>query len=181
MILSVISTVYYHQKYISKRDTLILREHNLNKSINASIIDKKLKNLRWITHLYPDNPNEEIEKLLNSIQIIKNDNRKKMIVTDYQFISVILSLNDNSAARIWWKHHLYPVPGYKYFEYWRSFLLKKIINENIEVIYTVQPLAGEDNIFEGLIDDNCYSNIKINENLVEQKLNNCEELVSINN
>ena len=104
-----------------------------------------------------------------------------MIVTDYQFISVILSLNDNSAARIWWKHHLYPVPGYKYFEYWRSFLLKKIINENIEVIYTVQPLAGEDNIFEGLIDDNCYSNIKINENLVEQKLNNCEELVSINN
>tara|TARA_X000001036_G_scaffold117033_1_gene110406 strand:+ start:1848 stop:3434 length:1587 start_codon:yes stop_codon:yes gene_type:complete len=181
LILSVISTVYYHQKYISKRDTLILREHNLNKSINASIIDKKLKNLRWITHLYPDNPNEEIEKLLNSIQIIKNDNRKKMIVTDYQFISVILSLNDNSAARIWWKHHLYPVPGYKYFEYWRSFLLKKIINENIEVIYTVQPLAGEDNIFEGLIDDNCYSNIKINENLVEQKLNNCEELVSINN
>ena len=59
LILSLTSTVYYHHKYISKRDTLILRNIDINKSINASILDKKLKNLRWITHHYPKNPKLE--------------------------------------------------------------------------------------------------------------------------
>ena len=66
-----------------------------------------------------------------------------MIVTDYQFISVILSIKDNSAARIWWRHHIYPVRGNKYFNTWKDFLLKKIKDENIKVIYTIHPLEGE--------------------------------------
>jgi len=58
-----------------------------------------------------------------------------MIVTDYQFISVELSINDNSAARVWWRHHIYPDVNEKYFQYWKRFLIKKIIRENIETIY----------------------------------------------
>ena len=82
--------------------------------------------MRWITHHYPENPKKEIENLLNTMKIIKNDKQKKMIVTDYQFISVILSIKDNSAARIWWRHHIYPVPGNEYFKDWKKFLLTKI-------------------------------------------------------
>ena len=84
-----------------------------------------------------------------------------MIVTDYQFISVILSMPDNSAARIWWRHHIYPEPNKKFFNYWKNFLLEKIKKENITVIYTVHPLEGEVNIFEGLIDKNCYSSDRL--------------------
>ena len=36
LILSLVSTIYYNQKYISKRDTLILRDADLNKSVDAS-------------------------------------------------------------------------------------------------------------------------------------------------
>ena len=43
-----------------------------------------------------------------------------MIVTDYQFISVELSVNDNSA-QIWWRHHIYPDVNEKYFQYWKNF------------------------------------------------------------
>ena len=176
LILSVISTVYYHQKYISKRDTLILRDTDLNKAINASILSDKLTNLKWLTHHYPDDPNSEIENLLSTIDIIKEDKRKKMFVTDYQFISVILNINDNSAARIWWRHHIYPEPDKKYFVNWKDFLINKIINENIEVIYTIKPLEGEHNIFDGLISKDCYSNEKKNKILVLQTLNDCNEL-----
>ena len=56
LILSLISTIYYHEKYISKRDTLILRNISLKNSINAKIIDSKFENLKWITHHYPQNP-----------------------------------------------------------------------------------------------------------------------------
>ena len=100
-----------------------------------------------------------------------------MIVTDYQFISVELSMKDNSAARIWWRHHIYPSgPDQKYFLEWKKFLLKQIIEKNIEVIYTVHPLEGEENIFQDLLDEKCYSNKKLNKILVLQIINNCDDL-----
>ncbi len=176
IILSLVSTIYYHQKYVSKRDTLLLRDVNLKNTVDSSAIDKKLKGLKWITHHYPNNPNDEIKELIETVSEIKKDTRKKMLVTDYQFISVILGINDNSAARIWWRHHIYPEPNKLYFEEWKNFLINKILKEKIEVIYTIKPLEGEENIFEGLIKSNCYSTNKINEILIEQKLNDCKEL-----
>ena len=175
LLLSLISTIYYHQKYISKRDTLLLRKLDLNQSIDARVLSDKLKNLRWITHHYPENPKKEIENLLNTMKIIKNDKQKKMIVTDYQFISVILSIKDNSAARIWWRHHIYPVPGNEYFKDWKKFLLTKIKRDSIEVIYTIHPLEGETDIFEGMISKNCYSKEIVSEILTVQKLKKCIE------
>ena len=177
LILSFISTIYYHQKYINKRDTLLLRKLDLNQSIDAVILSDKLKNLRWLTHHYPNNPETETQNLLNAMQIIKEDKKKKMIVTDYQFISVVLSMKDNSAARIWWRHHIYPSgPDQKYFLEWKKFLLNKIIENKIEAIYTVHPLEGEENIFQDLLDEKCYSNKKLNEILVLQILKRCDDL-----
>ena len=176
MILSIASTIYYHQKYISKRDTLLLRHINLNNAVDSAVLDNKLKGLRWITHHYPNNPSNEINFLLSSMEEIKKDKRKKMLVTDYQFIPVILGINDYSAARIWWRHHIYPEPNKLYFIEWKNFLLRKIIENNIEVIYTIKPLEGEHNIFDGLINDTCYSTKQVSKILIEQKLNNCKEL-----
>ena len=177
LILSFISTIYYHQKYINKRDTLLLRKLDLSQSIDAVILSDKLKNLRWLTHHYPNNPETEIKNLLSAMKIIKDENKKKMIVTDYQFISVVLSMKDNSAARIWWRHHIYPSgPDQKYFLEWKKFLLRKIKENKIEVIYTVHPLEGEENIFQDLLDEKCYSNKKLNEILVLQILKRCDDL-----
>lgn len=179
LLLSLASTIHYHQKYISKRDTLLLREVNLKRTIDASVFDKKLKKLRWITHHYPENPELEIQNLKETITIIKNDKTKKMIVTDYQFISVILDINDNSAARIWWRHHIYPFgPGKPYFEEWKNFLLRKINKNKIKTIYTIHPLEGEENIFQDLIDSECYSTIKMSKILTKQIIGSCTELVS---
>ena len=178
LILSLVSTIHYHQKYITKRDTLILREVDLKKSIDASVLDKKLSKLKWITHHYPNNPKLEIQNLKESIEIIKSDKSRKMIVTDYQFISVILGINDNSAARIWWRHHIYPSgPGKEYFENWKNFLVKKIRKNQIKTIYTVHPLEGEKNIFKDLITSECYSEIEISKTLTKQVIKNCDELV----
>ena len=152
----------------------------MSKSVNAKVLSNKLKNLKWLTHHYPNNPNDEIKNLLESMRIIEKDNRKKMIVTDYQFLTVELSMRDNSAARIWWRHHIYPVPGYKYYEDWKSFLLTKINRENIEVIYTIHPLEGENDIFEGMLNQKCYSKEKMSKILTAQKLKNCVELVPFN-
>ena len=174
--LSLVSTIYYHQKYISKRDTLILRDVNLKNAINSSVIHEKLSNLKWITHHYPKNPQEEIEYLKETMEIIKNDSRVKMIVTDYQFISVTLSINDNSAARIWWRHHIYPAgPGKKYFSEWKNFLIDRIKSNKIEVVYTIKPLEGEENIFRDLIDRECYNEKYLNKILMVQEIYKCKD------
>ena len=152
-----------------------MRDADLKKSEDASVLSNKLKNLKWLTRHYPENPNQEIKNLKDSIDIIKNDSRIKMIVTDYQFISVELSINDNSAARVWWRHHIYPDVSEKYFQYWKKFLIKKIIRENIEAIYTIHPLEGEKDIFEGLISTNCYFKKNLNEILVLQTLKKCKD------
>ena len=77
LILSLISTIYYHQKYISKRDTLLLRESDLSKSVNAKVLSNKLKNLRWLTHHYPNDPNYEIKNLIETMKIIEKIIEKK--------------------------------------------------------------------------------------------------------
>ena len=49
-----------------------------------------------------------------------------MIVTDYQFITVMLNIQDFAASRFWWGHHGYPDMKNKYFSIWKNFLLSKI-------------------------------------------------------
>ena len=176
IILSFISTIYYQNKYISKRDTLLLRNVDLSKAVNAGVIDPKLKGLKWITNLYPNNPKKEISNLMEIINIIKNDQRKKMLVTDYQFITVILSMKDYAASRFWWGHHGYPDKNNKYFYLWKKFLLNKIKENNIEVIYTILPMAGETDILISTLNKKCYSEKKLRNDLKIQILKNCQEL-----
>ena len=176
IILSFISTIYYQNKYISKRDTLLLRDVDLSKAVDAGVIDSKLKGLKWITNFYPDNPKKEISNIMKIMNIIKNDQRKKMLVTDYQFITVVLPMKDYAASRFWWGHHGYPDKNNKYFYLWKKFLLKKIKENNIEVIYTILPMAGEEDILISILNKNCYSEKKLRKDLKKQILENCQEL-----
>ena len=105
------STVHYWNKYIDKRDFVDLSKANLKNAVDAKILDYKLSGLKWLTPIYPNNPKEEILKLQEAINIIRNDIRNKIIATDYQFISVILSSYDYSPNKYWYKHHVYPEKG----------------------------------------------------------------------
>ena len=176
VILSFASTIHYQNKYISKRDTLLLRNVDLSRAIDASKIHNSLKGLKWITNIYPNNPELEISNLNEIIEIIKRDDRKKMIVTDYQFITVILETKDYAASRFWWGHHGYPDTKNEYFYLWKNFLVSKIKKNEIEVIYTIKPLIGEIDILKNILSQNCYSENNINKNLEVRTMNNCIDL-----
>ena len=38
-----------------------LKKVNLENTVDAINIDKSLKGLRWVTYMYPNNPNKEID------------------------------------------------------------------------------------------------------------------------
>ena len=100
-----------------------LSKVNMKNAIDAKILDKKLSGLQWITVLHPNDPKEEISNLLKAIYIIKNDSRNKMLVTDYQFISVIMSSYDYSPNKYWYKYHVYQQQTTNIFKYIEIFLL----------------------------------------------------------
>ena len=106
-----------------------LRLAEMSKAIDAQILSKKLNGLKWITVLNISNPEQEILNLKKAIDIIQKDKRKKIIVTDYQFISVISSIYDYSPSQVWFGYHVNPSKNSKNFKLYKDFFIEKI-NEN---------------------------------------------------
>ena len=128
----------YHLVYNEQRKFMDLQNIDLKKSINAKTLDPKLNGLNWITTRYPNNPTKEINFIKESINIIDNDKRKKMVMTDYQFLSLIMEKNLNIPNR-WYTHdnNSYPLNNHKYFSYYQKHINKIVKNKNISVVYTI--------------------------------------------
>ena len=149
-----------------------LRGVDLENSIDGEEIHSELSNIKWITMFYPDNPSEEISNINLALQTLREDESNKMIVTDYQFISVFLKQYDFSPTRFWYDYHGYPSEKNIYFNYWKEFVLKKIKKNNIKNIYVLKPLHGETKPLENIL-KNCYEKKTYSENFYKLILNSC--------
>ena len=176
--LCIASTIHYGNKYINKRDFMDLSKINMTNGIDAKIFDDRLSGLNWITTLYPNNPKKEIAYLLEAIDIIKKDSRNKMLVTDYQFISVVMSSYDYSPNKYWYKHHAYPSLNHKYFEIYKKFFINKLREGKIEIVYEIKPLWGDNNVLEPILKSDCIIKIPITDILDSYLLKKCEDLKS---
>ena len=172
IILTLFSTVYYYSTYVKNRTFMDLRGVNLENSIDGKKIHSELSNIKWITMFYPDNPSEEISNIKLAFKILREDKSNKMIVTDYQFISVFLKQYDFSPTRFWYNFHGYPSEKNIYFNYWKEFVLKKIKKHNIKNIYVLKPLHGETKPLENILKD-CYEKQTFSDAFYKLILNNC--------
>ena len=175
--LGIGSTIYYKYSYADNRKFMELANINLNTSVNAIYLDDKLKNLKWINPDFKDNPKKEIEYIKESIEIMKNDSRKKMIVTEYQFIASLMpdivyspsrSYSLNGAA--------HPLNGDKQFKIYKSYFINQIINNDIKIIYTIKPLAAY--IYSSILNDECVQETKLNEILSSHLILACDSLTN---
>tara|TARA_B100001123_G_C15314364_1_gene1025577 strand:+ start:749 stop:2341 length:1593 start_codon:yes stop_codon:yes gene_type:complete len=176
--LSISSTSWYLFNYVNNRSFLTLDSSKIKNAIHANILDEKLKKLKWVTVLYPDDPKKEILLLKEAIDIIKEEKRNKAIVTDYQFISILLSSYDYSPNRVWHGGANYPMKGNKYYEGYRNFFIDKLNENKIEVIYTIGPLWGEeaDDVLTSINDKKCINKTVLTSTLNKYLLDNCNDL-----
>jgi len=152
-----------------------LADVNLKTSLNAISLDSRLKNLKWINPAYPNNPKKEIEYIKNSIKFIKKDSRKKMIITEYQFISSLMPNNVYSPSRTYLQNGAsHPLKGDKQFETYKSFFINQIIKNDIKIIYTIKPLDSY--VYFSILDENCVQKNKINEILNSHLILGCDIL-----
>ncbi len=172
LILTICSTVYYFFSYVNSRAFMDLKNVNFNNSIDGKLIDEKFSKIKWITMFYPDNPTKETQNIKFALKTIKNEKDIKMVITDYQFISVFLNEYDYTPTRFWYEFHGYPDEKNNYFYYWKNFVLENIKKNNINSIYVFGPLLGEKKPLENIL-KGCFTKVEYSEIFYKLNLKNC--------
>ena len=171
------ATIKYHNSYNEKRKFMDLQHANLKNNIDASFLDVKLKGLKWITPSYSKNPKEEIEILKIALKKLKNDKREKMLITHYQFFSLLLEEDLNIPNR-WYYPYNNTYPSSKkssYFNSYKKRFNKKLKVNKIEVIYFIDsyPTELDINGFKKYLKEDCTNEEKINNIITLLELKNC--------
>ena len=163
-------TFKYHIRFNEERKFHEMNNVDFKLTVDAKKIDKKLSGLNWITPIFEKNPMDEINLIKEALVILKNDQRKKMVLTNYSFFSSILEENLNSPSR-WYISNgsAYPLENNKYFNIYKNFLVNVIKKNNIEVVYIINPINKKE-IYR-YIDESCFDESKITLILKELNLN----------
>ena len=166
------ATVKYHVRFNENRKFQEFENTNFELSVKAEILDKKFVGLKWITPEFSKNPEDEIF-LLQKIKLhLTNDNRRKMLMTNYSFFSTILDQKIVSPNR-WFNSCdcTYPLKNNKYYYKYKNFITNLIKKNNIEVVYLIKPIENSE-IYQYL-NKGCFKEVKINEYLSSYELNDC--------
>ena len=143
-------------------------------AVDAIKIDKRLKGLKWITPHYPKQPLKEIELLKEIKIILSNVKASKIIITDYQFLNTLTN-NNIATPNKWYDVHSIPRKENKYYNLHKAFFLNKIKINNVERIFFVGKNKNKMNFFVELLNENeCITQIKINEIFSEFEVSNCK-------
>ena len=175
IVLCLFTTIKYHERFNEKRKFHDLQDVNLNKAVSANQIDKKLNGLKWITPQFKKTPKKEIAMINQIKNILQKDNRKKMVLGNYPFLSVVIKENLYSTTR--W--HVfdgtdYPQVGNKYYNSYKKLFINKIKENNIEVIYTILPVDSSQ--IYNYIDESCFKKNQIRKFLVSHSIKKCKDI-----
>ncbi len=168
---TIFCTAKYHLRFNENRKMLNLENVNLNLTVDAKSIHPSLKGLNWATKRFENNSKLEIKNLKKSIEIIKNDNSKKMIETNYLFFSAVIDEDLNNPSR--WPtlgDASNPKIGNKYHIFYKDFINGIVEKKEINSVYST--FNSQDNIFF-VFDKNCKSSELVENFLYKLDLTKC--------
>ena len=172
IILNIFVTFKYHERFNENRKFMDFKNINKSNFIDGSLITNKLKGLRWITSKYSSQLELEANQVKESINFLKANKDRSMIITYYQFINSEIDHNVYPPNRWYTSDGVsYPIKGNKYHENYLNFFKKKLKEKNINKIYTIKPLGK--NAFDFVFKLDCIKTFKINEILYQHSITNC--------
>ncbi len=168
-------TLKYHFRFNDERRFHEMSKINFDLSIDAKNIDKKLSGLKWITPIFPINPEKEIKFLKKIINILNNENKKTMVLSNYSFLSLVTNKNLHSPSR-WFIPNgaAYPIENNKYYDEYKSFLIELISRKNISVIYIISPVKNDE--LYRYISKECFEEEKSIEDVKKLLIKDCSYL-----
>ena len=174
----LITTSRYHIRFNLEKKFHELSNVSFGNSIKGEILDKKFKGLNWITPGIKEKKEavEEIRFLKEILKILKADKQKKMLITNYSFFSVLSGESMNGITR-WFPgdDSAFPLRNSRFYNIYRSFLLKQIKSKEITNIYVISDVSEK-----SLLDYlplKCLKKSKIHKHLLKFNISNkCQDL-----
>jgi len=170
IILLVFSTLKYHDRFNNHKKFMELNDANFDLALNAVLIDKNLKGLKWITNKFMENPEKELKLLSQSKYFIKKSKFNYTVITDYQFLPITLNLKTISPSK-WYDAISVPSKKNIYRDEFKNFFIKKLKKQRIEHVYLIGkgkfPL---DSLFKS---QDCIKYSSVNELLILSDISKC--------
>ena len=169
----------YINRFDIERKFHELSNVDLSKAVNFSVFDQKFKGLKWISPSFK-NPEKEINLLkVMRENLLKNENRNKMLISEYNFFSFSLNKNYYGLSRTY-DEISFPNKESKYFDNYRLFFKAKIKNKKINEIFFLDSTEIDklrlNQVIFNFIPENCFDKIFINQFIVKLNVKNCEFL-----
>ena len=163
------ATIKYHVRFNEHRKFNELEKVDLTRAIDAEILTKDLKGLKWITINYSNNPEEEIQNIKDAMKIISADTSNKTIITNYQFIAPALKIYDFSPNQ--WHHPSvsFPIENQKYYKKYKKFFIESLKKNHIDFVYEIS--INQNFNIELLVDKNCLIKKKLTVIMSKFKIN----------
>ena len=172
IIFCVGATLKYHIRFNLERKFHELNNVKFTYAIDSKYLSKKFRGLKWVT---PNNKNEnevllELEFLRKVKKILKNETKKKIVLTNYSFFSVLTNENISGYSR-WYPgdNSAFPIKGSKHFESYRNFIVNILNKKKIEVVY-ILPDVKENNLLDYL-DFRCFKKEELELKIVKYEIN----------
>lgn len=139
-------------------------------------MNKKFNNLKWISP-YFQNPEEEISYISNFLDILKKENEKVMVITQYNFFSLLTEKKLYSPSRTY-DLISYPRKNSKYYNSYKKFLINMFKENEIKKVYIFENYINLNlnHLLFDYIKSECFDNNKLNKNLLLLEVKNCETL-----
>ena len=172
ILLTIFTTSKYHLRFNEDRKMLNLENINLQNSVEAELLHQSLKGLNWITTENEDNPIVELNLIKDSLDKIKKDDSKIMMMSGYLFFSAIVNKDLNNPSR--WPSMgdaSNPAPENKYHLEYKTFIENLVFNKNVETIYSTPD--NSDDIFSLIFDKNCRITEEVNDFLTKHDIRSC--------
>ena len=176
LVLSFSITIKYHLRFNEHRKFHELVDANFDLSKEAYLIDKKLKGLKWITPHYKDNPEAEINFLKYTLETLKKDKRKKMVISNYLFFSMILNEKLYSPSRTYTLGGVsFPVKGNKYYLKYKNHFSEIVKKNKIQVIYIISSdYIVSDRLVYDYLDKTCITEHSFTKQLKKFEIEKCK-------
>ena len=167
----IISTLKFHLRFNIDKKFMELSKADFKITIDGQILDSKLSGVKWITPSYQNNPRKELFLLQEVKDEIKKEKKIKIIVTDYQIMPSITE-TVNFAPNKWFDNLSVPNRNSIYFNTYKKFFEKKLIEQEIQVIFVIGQNKVEylKNHFN---EKNCMTKKKINEIALKLNIEQC--------
>ena len=144
-----------------------LKKVDLSKAVDAENIDLSLEGLKWITHLYPQNPKKEIELIIKTISSLKKEDSNFILLTHYSFLHNLIGKKSFNTTRV---HDGVSIPlkNEKNFDDYKIKFNKIVFDHKIKKIFIIKPLSLKS--IDGIIKSDCLKEKSINEILISYQI-----------